>query len=195
MLNPNIVIIGALLNLIGISVYVYQTVKGRIQPNRVTWFIWALAPLLAFSAELGKGVGIQSLMTFMVGFGPLLVFIASFVNKKSVWRLTRLDLTCGALSLLGLALWAISGDGNVAILFAIGADALAAVPTIVKAYKKPESESYWVFLLGAISAGLTLLTIDSWTLAHYGFPLYILLVCLLISSLSKFKLSHLLQTT
>lgn len=185
MLPTNFVILGAVLNLIGSSIYVLQTIQGKIQPNRVTWFIWALAPLVAFSAEIGKGVGIHSLMTFMVGFGPLMVFVASFVNKKSVWKLTKLDVTCGILSLLGLFLWAITREGNVAIMLAITADALAAVPTVRKAYRHPQSENSWVFSMGAISAGITLLTIDTWTLAHYGFPLYILLVCLLIAGLIR----------
>ena len=42
--------------------------------------------------------GSQALLTFTVGFGPLVVFAASFVNPKSVWKLGRLDYTCGALS-------------------------------------------------------------------------------------------------
>lgn len=104
MIDERFVIFGALFNLIGGSSYVIATLEGRARPNRVTWFIWAVAPLIAFIAQLTQGVGLRSLMTFMVGFMPLLVFIASFVNKKSYWKLTNFDLFCGFLSLVGLAL-------------------------------------------------------------------------------------------
>lgn len=188
MLNPNFIYLTVVLNLVGIASYVWATIKGRARPNRVSFLLWAVAPLIAFAAELGKGVGIQSLMTFMVGFGPAVVFVASFVNKKAVWQLKKFDYVCGALSLAGLSLWLITGEGNTAIFFAIMADGLAAVPTVVKSFIEPESESPWVFGLSAISAGITMLTIERWDFAHYGFPIYILLICLLLFVLIQFKL-------
>lgn len=190
MLDPKFVIFGALLNLVGSTSYLIATLKGKTRPNRVTWFLWAMAPLIAFSAEIKEGVGLQSLMTFMVGFGPLIVFIGSFVNKKSVWRLSTFDYVCGGLSLLGLILWLITRHGNIAIIFSIAADGLAAMPTVVKSFIEPESESGYIFGLGAVSAAITLLTIDKWTFASYGFPLYILIICLILFSLIQLKLGQ-----
>ncbi len=188
MISDKFVILGAGLNFWGTVSYTIATMKGRTKPNRVTWFMWALAPLIAFSAEIGKHVGLQSLMTFMVGFGPLVVFIASFVNKKAYWKLTRFDFICGGLSAIGLVLWALTREGNIAILFAILADGLAAVPTLVKSYGRPETEDHLVFSLSAISAAITLLTIKNWSFASYGFPLYILVICTIFTGLIKFKL-------
>lgn len=188
MLNDNFVIVGAIIGAIGSLSYLIDTVKGKVKPNRVSFLLWSVAPLIAFAAEIQKGVGIQSLMTFSVGFLPLTIFIASFFNKKSEWKLGRFDLICGALSVIGLIFWLITKEGNVAITFSILADGLAAVPTIVKSYNYPETESGWPYLTGAISAAFTLLTIDNWTFAHYGFPVYILVVCLIIFSLVQFKL-------
>ena len=82
MLNPNFIILGVILQFVGGMSYLIDTVKGKIQPNKVSWLLWAIAPLVAFVAEIKQGVGIQSLATFIVGFVPLLVFIASF---RSVW--------------------------------------------------------------------------------------------------------------
>lgn len=190
MLNSNFVILGAIIGFAGTLSYLISTLKGETKPNRVTWIIWAIAPLVAFSAELSKGVGIQSLMTFMFGFSPLLIFFASFVNKRSEWKLGRLDFACGGLSILGLVLWLFLREGNIAIFFAILADGLAAIPTIVKSWRFPETENYVVFLTAAISAGITILTIQTWNFAHYGFPIYILLVCILLTLLIKFKLGR-----
>ncbi len=188
MLPSYFVIIGTVIGSVGALWYLIDTIRGNVKPNRVSFLLWSVAPLIAFAAQIQKGVGIQSLMTFSVGFFPLLIFIASFVNKKAEWKLTRFDLTCGAVSLLGLVLWLITKEGNVAILLSIAADGLAAVPTIVKAYHHPETEIGWPWLTAAMNGLLTLLTVSDWTLAHYGFPLYILLVNLIIYVLVQFKL-------
>jgi hypothetical protein len=190
MINEKFVLFGAVLNIIGSSGYAIDTLKGKTKPNRVTWLLWALAPLIAFSAEIKSGVGLKSLMTFMVGFGPLLVFIASFINRQSFWKISRLDIVCGVLSLLALILWAITGTGAVAILLSIAADLLAGVPTLIKSYKDPGSESYLVFLFGGISAAITLLTVKEWTLAIAGFPAYIFLICAVLFVLIRFPQLH-----
>ena len=193
MLNPNFVILGALIGFIGGLSYLVDTIRGKIKPNRVTWCLWALAPLIAFVAEIKEGVGMQSLMTFMVGFSPLLVFLASFVNKESIWKLRRFDFICGGLSLLGLSLWYVTRNGNIAIVFSIFADGLAAAPTLVKSYFSPETENYHVYLAYVISAAITLLTIDIWNFAHFGFPLYILILCIIFVFLIKFRAGKLIQ--
>lgn len=188
MINENFIFVGAALNLIGSTSYVIDTIRGKTKPNRITWFLWALAPMIAFGAMVGQGVSVVGgLMTFMVGFGPLLVFVSSFVNRKSVWKITRFDIICGSLSLVGLGLWFVTRTGDIAIAFSIMADGLAALPTLVKAFKEPETESYLVFLLGTISALITLLAAKAWDFTHIGFPLYIFIVCLVAFILIRFK--------
>lgn len=188
MINEKFVLLAALFNIVGSLTYAINTIKGRTKPNRVTWFLWALAPLIAFSAQLDEGVFWQAIMTFMVGFGPLLIFLASFINRKAYWEITKLDITCGAISVLALVLWLITGTGLIAILFSIFADLLAGVPTLIKAFRNPETEHHSVFRNGAISAGITLLTIKEWTAANYAFALYILLICLVLYLLIRFEL-------
>ncbi|HXE09828.1 MAG TPA: hypothetical protein VN554_00195 [Verrucomicrobiae bacterium] len=188
MINQNFVILGVLIGFAGNMVYVINTLKGRTRPNRVTWFMWTLAPFIAFAAQLHEGVGIQSLVTLMAGTCPLLVLIASFVNNKSVWKLTPFDFSCGALSIVGLVLWLLTRHGDIAIIFSIIADGLAATPTIRKAYTHPETEGWLNYLTAAISAGIALLTINDWNFATYGFPLYLLVVCVILSSLVRFRI-------
>jgi hypothetical protein len=188
MINQNFVIVGAIIATAGSISYLIDTLKGKVKPNRVSFLLWSLAPLIAFFAEIKQGVGIQALMTFIVGFLPLTIFISSFVNKKAVWNLTGFDLICGALSIVGLVLWFITKSGNIAIIFSILADALAAIPTVVKSFNYPETESAWPYFASTISAILTLLTVTVWNLANIAFPLYIVLITLVIFSLVQFKL-------
>lgn len=193
MIDEKFIFVAIALILIGDFSYLVYTIKGRVKPNKVTWFLWALTPLLAFAAQLSEGVGIASFVTFAFGAVPLLIFFASFLNKKAYWKITFFDLVCGALSLVGLALWGITQVGSLAILFSIASDGLAAVPTIVKSYRAPETESYWTYLLNSIGGAITLLTITRWDFAHYAFPVYILSGGALLFLLIKFKLGKKIQ--
>jgi len=193
MLDEKFIILGALLSFSGGLNYLINTIKGKTKPNRVSWFLWTLAPMIAFAAEIDKGVGLTSLMTFMTGFNPLLIIIASFLNKKSYWKLNKMDYVYGSISLFAIFIWQITGEGNLAILFSILADGLASIPTVIKSYRQPETESGLIFLFGMINAGITLLTIKDWTFAHWGFPVYIFLICVILYSLIKFKLGLLIQ--
>jgi len=193
MLHPNFVILGLIIGFTGGASYLISTIKGKTRPNRVTWFLWALAPLIAFVAEIKEGVGIQAWMTFGAGFGPLLIFLSSFVNKKSVWKLRKFDFICGGLALVGLFLWYITRNGNFAIFFSILADAMAAVPTLIKSYYFPETENYHTYLTAATSATITLLTIDIWDFAYFGFPLYLLILCTTFVLVIKFRAGKFIQ--
>jgi hypothetical protein len=193
MINENFVLLGALLSLAGSASYFIGTVKGVVKPNRVTWLVWSVVPLIAFVAQVQQGVGIRSLLTFMTAFNPTVVFIASFLNRESYWKLGRLDITCGVLSVCGLALWAVTAVGNTAILCSIAADGFAAIPTIVKGYRAPETEDYRLYLFSASSAAITLLTIKIWTFEYFAWPLYIFAVTVLMTCLVRFRLGRLLQ--
>ena len=188
MINENFAILGAVIFFFGSIGYFVETIKGKVKPNRVTWFLWALAPLIAFTAQINQGVGIQSLLTLMAGLIPLVIFLASFINKNAYWKIGRLDIVCGTLSVLGLVLWQITGVGNLAIIFAVLADALAAFPTVVKSYNEPETENYVLYFANAISAAITILTIKTWNFATYGFSVYLLVICMLLTILIRFKI-------
>jgi hypothetical protein len=190
MLNQNFVILGTLIGAIGSVAYLIDTVKGKVKPNRVSFLLWSIAPLIAFAAQMKQGVGLETLMTFSTGFLPITVFIASFVNKKAEWKVTRFDLVCGFLSIVGLILWLITKVGNIAIFFSIVADGLAAVPTIVKSYKYPDTELAWPWIATVFGVVLTLLTLKELTFANSGFIVYILLVNSLIFSLIQFRIGE-----
>jgi hypothetical protein len=168
--------------------YLVDTIKGKIKPNKVSWLLWSIAPMIAFLAMVKQGVGITSLATFVVGFVPLIIFIASFVNKDAKWEIGNLDIICGTLSLLGLLLWIITKVGNVAIIFSIVADGLAALPTIVKSYHFPETENSSLFFFGVINSVIAILALTTWNFESFGFPLYLIFINLFIAVLIQFKL-------
>lgn len=188
MIDERFVFLAVALILFGDTTYLIATIKGKVKPNKVTWFLWAFAPFVVVAAQIKQGVGLSSLMTVAAAIIPIFIFLASFLNKKSYWKVTTFDLICGALALTGLVLWGITQVGNWAILLGVASDALAAVPTIVKSYKAPETENYQVYLFNGAATVITILSIKQWDFAHLAFPTYLFTGALILFLLVKFKL-------
>lgn len=187
MLDPHFAILGALVTLVGSCTYALDTLRGRTTPNRISWAMWTLAPMVAFAAQLAEHAGLASLLTFAIGFGPGLVLLASFADPGAYSRLTGFDLACGVGSMVALVAWAVTGTGDVAITLSIASDFLAAIPTILKSHRDPDSESASAFVAGATGSVITLLSIPphSFGVATAAFPAYIaadgtLITCLIL---------------
>ncbi len=176
MIDPRFVFLGALVSLSGSFVYIRDTWRGTTAPNRVTWSLWGLEPLLAFAVERQAHVGLASFMTLMIGVVPIVVVVVSFHDPQSVWRIGTFDIACGVISLMGLILWVFIDQPTIALVTFVAADAVAGLPTIRKSYLDPETESAWTFLSGAIFAAITLMTLSRYTVAGGLFPTSILII-------------------
>lgn len=177
MLNSNFVILAGIINLLGSLSYIIEILKGKVKPNKVTWLLWGIAPLVTFLAEVSQGVGLSSFFTLTVALGPLFIFLVASFDKKAYWKITKFDIFCGLISLLALVAWLFTRVGNLAIIISIIADVFAGAPTIVKIWKTPETEDYKAFLASVVAVVMTLLTIRVWNFASVAFPIYILTVC------------------
>lgn len=175
-MNAAIVLAGVALNLIGSFAYIRDTLRGETKPNKVTWFMWSVAPLIGAAASFSSGVTWAVVPVLAAGLFPLMIFIASFVNKNSYWELTNFDYICGGCSILALVLWAITKNPTIAVIFAILADAAAGYPTLLKAWRYPETETAIAYVLAAISVLTSFVVLESWEFNGYAFPLYLLLV-------------------
>ena len=175
-----LVIVAAAASLLAASVYIRSMFVGRTKPNRVTWLMWSIAPLIAAAAAFSNGVGWAVLPVFMAGFSPLMIFTASFFAKKAYWKLSTFDYFCGALSGLALVMWWLTNNPNVAIVFAVASDALASVPTIIKAWGNPETESIWPYVVGVFGGASSLVVATMWTFSAYAFPSYLIVINILV---------------
>lgn len=179
MISQYWILFGAIIYLWGASQYILAVIKGQAKPRAVTWCIWAIAAFIAFAAELGQGIGLLAITTFIVGLGPILVVIAGMI-KGSFWDLNRFDILCGGMALLALIFWLITRVGNIAIIFSLLAEGMASLPTIIAAYKRPHQESPFVYICSAFVGAITLLTLKAWNLATMGFPLYLVVFSTII---------------
>ena len=178
-----VVFFGFAINLLGTYAYARDTLLGKTKPNRITFALWSLAPFIAVAAALVDGVTWAVVPVFAAGFCPFIVFLSSFVNKQAEWKLGPFDWVCFIFSILALVLWKITDNPNVAILFAVLADGAAALPTIIKSWKYPETETAISYLAGGISVATSFFALKAFSFAELAFPLYAVVVCALIAFL------------
>lgn len=171
-----LVVLGAVIQLIGVLSYIRGTLRGVTKPNRVTWLLWGVIPIIATGAAVSDGVRWAVLPVFMAGLGPLLVFAFSFVNQHAYWKLGRLDYVCGLFSVAAIVLWVLTRDAAVAIILSIIADALAAIPTLVKSWHEPETENLGPYVAGFTSQLTAIAAFKLFTFSEMAFPFYLLIV-------------------
>jgi hypothetical protein len=171
-----LVILSAIISILGAAAYIRDTIKGQTKPNRVSWSMWALSPLIGTAAAIAAGADIwTTVRIFLAGFLPLLVFLVSFVNSKSYWKLTLFDFLCGFCSLLALVAWLVIQSPILAILIAALGDGFATLPTLRKAWLNPESETKITYIASLVSVLLVIPSIPVWNIENSAFQIYLLI--------------------
>lgn len=181
MLPEKIIIVGVIISLIGDFTYLRSMYLGHAKPNLVSWFIWMLAPFIGVFFQLKAGAGWSIFPVFAAGFCPLLVILYSLYLKNGYWKITFFDFVCGILSLLALALYIFTHSLEISILFIILSDGLAAVPTIIKSWKFPETEEPYLYILGVLNNIIGLLIIKEWSFSIYSLGIYFVVINIIIA--------------
>lgn len=177
----SLVIVSTLISFSGAYVYVHDTLRGTTKPNRVSYAMFALAPLIGTAAALSAHADLWvTVRTFIGGFVPLVVLIVSFINPNSYWKLTLFDFICGVFSVVALILWLVIDQPAIAVLFAALADGFATIPTIKKSWTNPETESGFSYLMYMLSTLIILPAIPVWNLQNSAFQIYLLMANIII---------------
>lgn len=174
MIPENIIYFAVALNLVGHIFYIKSIIEGKAKPNIISWFVWMLAPFIGVFFQLKAGAGLSVLPVFMAGFGPLIIIIAAILVKNAFWKISSLDIYCGLLALFALVIYIFTHNLAVSIIFAISSDALAAVPTFIKSWKFPESESSAAYSWAILSNIVGLLIIKDWSFTIYSFGIWLI---------------------
>lgn len=169
-------IVGAVIGSLGGFYYLYETIVGKAQPNRITWLLWGIFPMIIFMAQRVQGVRDLSWASFVAGFTPLLILAASFFNKKAYWKSEPRDYYLMAAAIIGIILWVVTDNPNLALLLSLLADLLAAIPTLIKAYRHPHSESWIAYAVSTFGFGISFLSVQIYTIENTAFVSYLFLL-------------------
>lgn len=171
-----LVVVSAVLSLSGALAYIRDMFRGKSKPNLVTWGLWALTSLVAAFAAISVGSDKwATARIFVAGLGPLLVFIFALIIRKSYWKLSRFDYLCGAVSIIAILSWVLANSPLIAILLLAIADLFATLPTLIKAWKYPETETTYTYFIGLFTAWIIVPAIPVWNIENSAFQVYLLI--------------------
>lgn len=164
-------ILAVLLNSIGYYPYVRDILRGKVKPQRMTWGIWTiLTSIIAVNQIVNEG-GWSSLFFVSTSILVLTTFLLSL--KYGIGGFEKLDIICCIFAFALFIYWATQKDTRISTLIAVNIDLIAVIPTIIKTFKLPDTESYPQWMLAGIGGLLSLLAVPKldWVLLIY--PAYI----------------------
>ena len=164
---------GGLLAVAGSVPYIIETAKGRTRPHSVTWGVFTVVDTVSIANQLSAGAAAS--VWLVVGFAVAngTIFVLSL--RRGVRSFDTLDIVVLCGTLLGLALWQALGSPSVSIIANVVVVGLALVPTYVKAWRDPASETAITFLTGAIAGLLSALSVGRLDFVLLVLPTFLVL--------------------
>ncbi len=153
--------------------YVSDIHKRRAHPHVLSWIGWAFITALGAFAMLAEGSQWAVAILFANTFLCLTIAGYSTLKQVGVWSTTVWDFVFFGLGILGLVLWQTLHIPVIALICAIVADFSFGIPTIIKTYKDPSSETPFVWLTATISGLLSLFAIKGFYFSEVAYPLYL----------------------
>lgn len=175
--------VAAAMRLGGGLAYLHATLRGQAKPNPLSWLLWGVTALIAFFAEISAGVGAAAIVTLALAVSPLMVFVAAMFKDPRSLTFDRLNLVCGLMAVIGIVLWRLTSQPELAIVVAILADIASSFPTIFKTIRRPKTEYAPTYAISALSMVIALYTVRNWTFVAVAFPIYVLVVNLFMVGL------------
>lgn len=158
--------------------YIVATLRGKNRPNRATWIIWSAVgvSLLASYAAVGARETIWVAVANLIAFVAVLAL--SFKYGEGGW--TLFDASCLFGAAFGFALWWWFDSPLPTLFSGLFVDLVGALPTIRKAYEKPESEDLLAWSLFCFANALNLLAIREWSVVVASYPAYMVFITLVL---------------
>lgn len=152
--------------------YIRNTLRRRTQPHRASWLVWSVLGSIAFFTNLHNGASL-SLWFIAAQVGPTLVVCALSVRLGHGDYFSTSNKLIFTGSAGGLALWALLDSPVYALVVTILISAIGAIPTVIKAFQSPQSETLHTWILCLLSGLFALLSLQDATLFELAYPLYL----------------------
>ncbi len=104
--------------------------RGKQAPPRSTWFLWVVLDIVAFSAQLSRGIFDAMLLAYIVGT----LIVAIFTVKYGIRGWTRIETICTFVVTLSIVIWTISGP-FVAMICSMAGFAVAMYPLLKRVWR------------------------------------------------------------
>ena len=163
-----------LLNFIGYVPYVRDIFRRKVKPHRITWGVWTILTTITAYNQVMNGGGYSSLFFISTAILVSFVFVLSF--KYGVGGASKIDRICLAFALLLLVYWVTIQETYISTVLAVLIDGIGAIPTLIKTFKQPETESYPQWTLAGIAGLLTMFAVPQFDWILIIYPLYVVIM-------------------
>lgn len=164
--------------------YIRDTLFGRTQPQRASWFIWTVLGSIALCSQLAEGATQSLWFAGAQVTGTAVVFALSI--KRGVGGLLNLqDSVVLILAVVGLIAWYLTETAVYTLAVTISISLLGGAVTVRKAYQRPHSETLSTWTCSFVAACLAICAVGQadWVLLAYPVYLFILngaIVCAIV---------------
>jgi uncharacterized membrane protein YsdA (DUF1294 family) len=181
--------ISSILATIAILPYVRDVCRKKTKPRIVSWVTWSLLFAIASAASFSDRQYASAILTLLDSIGTMTIVILGwrFGDKKT----EPFDIGCQIAAMVGLILWLIFNSPAIAIIATISIDFIASLPTLKHSWKKPYEETAITFLLGGIAGVFTLMAVNNHKITAVAFPIYLVTINFLISTIIYSRKSYL----
>jgi hypothetical protein len=170
--------ISVFLGLISSFVYFVAILKKEAKPHRTTRFVFLIISLLTTFALLAQSNRVALWLSAVSTFQSVVIFILSL--KFGMGGLAKSDIICFFIAISGIISWQLTKNPILALYFALAADFTGFIPTLIKTYHLPKTEVWLFYSLDVIAALFNLLATRQFIFNQFLYPLYIILVNLLM---------------
>lgn len=166
-------ILSSLFVLAGAFPYIKDIHAKKAHPHVLSWLGWGFITALGAGAMIAEGSTWAVAILLANTVSCLFIALYSIFTKVGVWSTTIYDYVFFGLGVLGLILWQTLHLPILALICAIAADLFFGLPTLVKTYKDPASETYFVWLTASISGLFGILAVNNFTFSESAYPIYL----------------------
>lgn len=158
---------------VSVSAYIPLVIEWKKgwKPHRATWFIWVFVTFALTASMIAAGARETAIIPAAYFVGSCLIASLSYKNGVGGWE--TLDKWCILVAVIAMSLWLITGNPLTALFLLILCDASAAIPTGLKLWKDPKSESRLGWSLFCAGAIMSIFAAKHFTFTEVGYPIFV----------------------
>ncbi len=158
---------------IGYFRYLRDIFRGKTKPHAFSWFVWGLLTSIAFAAQIVSHAGPGAWVTGLTAIVCLGISVLGLL--KGNYQFDALDWWSLSGALLGIAVWKLTNEPLLAVIFVTITDTIGFVPTFRKGYRLPYEETLSHYILASLKFLISLPALSALTLVNWLYPVSLIL--------------------
>ena len=171
-------IASALIMFASVVPYVRDMVRGRTRPNLVSWITWTMLTAIITAAELAAHEYTAAIFSASATVETTVIVVMGL--RYGFVKYSRFDFVCQLGALAGIVLWRLFDSPAAAIVALVIVDSIGALPTVRHAWLRPREETISTYVLAALSGGLAIGALSTYTWSSLIYAVYIVVIDLVI---------------